>query len=498
MADGGINIGSRRELFVDDYLVEALRGAGRVLHHPVPREVALERTAPWEGNVCSYTTVFRDGDLYRMYYRGDHQEFTQESAIRAHPEVTCYAESRDGIQWDKPDLGLVAFAGSTRNNIIREGLGCHSFTPFKDTCPNCPDEARYKAVGRGPAAEHGQGLYAFQSTDAIHWELLRDEPIITKGAFDSQNVAFWDTQRGEYRAYVRDFRDGERDIRTCTSPDFVNWSEPVFLDYTPARSSELYTNVVAPYYRAPHLFLGFPGRYVDHGSLAAVRSLPQPELRELLSSSLARRGRVSHDTMLMSSRDGRHFDLWPESFIRPGIQRPGSWCYGDGRQNWGLVETESVLAGAPGELSLYISEGRFHPEGNRLRRYTLRVDGFVSVQAPMAGGELVTKPLKFAGDSLELNFSASAAGSVRVELQDTDGNPIPARSLDDCHTIIGDELARTVTWAGGTDVSALAGTPVRLRFALHDADLYSFRFASNRQQSTAVDCNRQPAEEPPQ
>ena len=87
--------------------------------------------------------------------------------------------------------------------------------------------------------------------------------------------------------------------------------------------------------------------------------------------------------MFMSSRDGSHFNLWPESFIRPGINRPGSWFYGDNYQNWGIVETRSSLDGAPNELSFYVSEAGRQKNGNRLRRYTLRIDGFVSVNAPL-------------------------------------------------------------------------------------------------------------------
>ena len=182
--------------------------------------------------------------------------------------------------------------------------------------------------------------------------------------------------------------------------------------------------------------------------------------------------------MLMSSRDGLDFDVWPESFIRPGIQRPRSWFYGDSRQNWGLVETKSQFDGAPNELSIYVNEGRYQPDGTRLRRYTLRVDGFVSVQAPLSGGEVITKPLTFHGGKLEINFSTSAAGSVRVELQDADRKPIAGYRLDDCHLQFGDELDRTVSWKAGADVSKLAGQQVRLRFELKDADLYSFRFTT--------------------
>ena len=467
-----LEIGSRRELFVDDFLIERLDGARRVLHHPTPREVSLVRDQPWEGNVSGYTTLFQDGDLYRMYYRGTHTIYTEGKVTSPHRELVCYAESQDGIRWSRPELGLIEFDGSTKNNIIWDGVGSHNFTPFKDANPDCPSEAKYKAVGSG-GGKHG--LFAFQSADGVHWKPIADEPVITKGAFDSQNLAFWDTTRGQYRAYVRDFREG-RDVRTCTSEDFVRWTDPVFLEYSPGRVSQLYTNGVTPYYRAPHVFLGFPTRYVDHGWAESTKQLPQLEYRLLVASSNRRQGTAFTDGMLMSSRDGLRFHVWPESFIRPGIQRPGSWFYGDNYQNWGLVETKSPLDGAPNELSIYVSEAGRQPEGNRLRRHTLRIDGFVSVQAPLRGGELVTRPLVFEGDRLEINFSTSAAGSIQVEIQDEQGQAIPGYALSDCAEIFGDRLDQVVSWADKPELGPLAGKPVRLKFVLKDADLYSIRF----------------------
>ena len=94
----------------------------------------------------------------------------------------------------------------------------------------------------------------------------------------------------------------------------------------------------------------------------------------------------------------------------------------------------------------------------------------------MKGGELITKPLRFSGKTLSLNFSSSAAGEVRVEIQDASGKPLPRYTLEDCPPIFGDTLARTVTWTSGSDVHALAGTPIRLRFSLKDADVFSFKF----------------------
>jgi transposase len=468
-----MDIGSRRELFVDGAVIERLSGGAQLrLHRPIPREVALVHDQPWEGSGCGYFTVFQDEGRYRMYYRGAHVVYTPEGYSEPHREVTCYAESPDGIHWTKPELGLFEFAGSKQNNIVWDGIGTHAFVPFRDTNPNATPEARYKALGVG-GGQHG--LYAFQSADGIHWSLLSDQPVITQGAFDSQNLAFWDSIRGEYRAYVRDFREG-RDIRTCTSPDFRHWTEPVWLEYQPGRISELYTNQILPYYRAPHIFLGFPTRYVDRGWTESHPYLPRWDYRQLRGAKSPREGSAVTDGMFMSSRDGLHFQVWPESFIRPGLRTRDNWFYGDNYQNWGLVETRSSFDDAPNELSIYVSERAAQEHGVVTRRYTLRLDGFVSVEAPLSGGEVLTKPLIFQGSRLTLNFSTSAAGSLRVELQQPYGAPIPGFALEDCPVIFGDDLERTVTWKAGPDVSKLAGQPVRLRFVLQDADLFAFRF----------------------
>jgi hypothetical protein len=126
-------------------------------------------------------------------------------------------------------------------------------------------------------------------------------------------------------------------------------------------------------------------------------------------------------------------------------------------------------------LSIYAQHHCGYPTAH-VRRYTLRPDGFVSLAAPTAGGEMVTKPLVFQGQRLAVNFSTSAAGGMRVEIQDPQGKPIPGFGLADCGELFGDALERQVVWRGGPDVSKLAGKPVRLRFVLHDADLFALRF----------------------
>jgi hypothetical protein len=111
-----------------------------------------------------------------------------------------------------------------------------------------------------------------------------------------------------------------------------------------------------------------------------------------------------------------------------------------------------------------------------VERLLLRTDGFASVSVPWAGGEMVTKPVTFTGKSLEINYRTGAPGFVRVEIQDASGKPIPGFALADCPEVIGDEITRIVAWKQGTDISRLAGQPVRLRFVMKDADLFAMQF----------------------
>ncbi len=474
-ADPPIEIGSRLELMIDDHLVESFQGDARwELHHPVAKDVVLDHDAAWEGSGSNYHTIFRDGDLYRLYYRGAQFTIADGKLIEDHPAVTCYAESRDGIRWTKPKLGLFEFAGSKDNNIIwTSGRATHNFAPFKDTRPNVPEAERYKALAY---AAKGRGLGVLASPDGIRWRWLSEKAVITDGAFDSQNLAFWDDVRHEYRAYYRDFRQGFRDVKTATSKDCLNWTEGEWLDYGNAPRQHLYTSQIKPYDRAPHLLIGLPTRYHDHGKLDWMEQLPEAEHRKLRAGVRSRYGTALTDTLLMSSRDRRNFHRWNEALISPGPQRPGAWNYGQLYTAWGFVETASPFAGAPNELSIYATEGGWTGKDTQLRRYTMRTDGFASVYASVPGGEMRTKPLTFEGEKLVLNFAGSANGFVRIAIHDMDNKPIEGFGLNDCVPVIGDSLERTVRWKGSADVSKLAGRPVRLRIVLKDAHLYALQF----------------------
>jgi hypothetical protein len=504
--DGAVNIGNRLELFVDNYLVESMTGEARLqLQHPAPREVVLRTDAPWEGNASAFQSVFKDGELYRMYYRGLHYRHSgpPAQALADHPWFLCYAESDDGIHWRKPNLGLFEFNGSKDNNIILtpqflapiKGDPAHTAT-FKDANPDCPADARYKIIVIGSKPK---GMYVLKSADGIRFSIMSEKPIQTKGAFDSQNLAFWDPVAKIYREYHRGFKDGVRDIMTASSPDILNFPEPQWLQFPGAPKEHLYTNEVQPYYRAPHILMGFPMRYTERGWSEPMMQLPELDERLARAKSSRRYGTALTDGLFMTSRDGLTFNRWKEAFLRPAQREKPTWVYGDNFIFWGMVETASALGnaprskpgppagsaperlclerGAPNDLSLYATEGYWRGTSINVRRYTLRIDGFVSLNAPLSGGGLLTKPLIFDGGNLTINASTSAAGSIQVEVQDMKGNPVEGYSLADCPEIFCDDIRHVVRWkrAGG-DVRPLTGKPVRLRFALKDADLYSFQF----------------------
>ena len=450
--------GTQRELFIDGHMIEKMTGDVRQqLQLPEPKEVVLTTDAPWEGNTCAYYTIFRDGDLFRMYYRGSHWDTAKKKAT--HREVTCYAESRDGVNWVKPNLGLFEFNGSKDNNIVLDGLGTHCFVAFKDENPNARPEARYRGVSRGwPLGK--TGLYIYESPDGIRWKMTQSEPVITQGEFDSQNLAFWDARIGKYREYHRIFVNGIRAIMTATSDDFVQWSKPELLRYQEGIPNQhLYTNAILPYARAPHLYLGFPTRY-----------LPNDGQRV--------------EPTLMVSRDGANFHRWLEPIVPESAPKDR-----DGNRSnymaWGLVE----IPGRQNHLSVYATEAYYTGPDSRLRRFEYRKDGFVSIRGGEKGGTLITRKIQLGrlADRLTLNYRANAGGRVRVGIYKTDGTPIPGFSLAECRELTGDQLDQTVMWKSvsgnivgktNADLSRLRKSeqPVQLHIELKNADLFSLQF----------------------
>ena len=443
-----VEIRTDRQLFVDDFWIDSSTGVERRLHEPVRRERVITPELPWEQGGVSYMVAFRDGDRFRTWYRCN-CSMTPEKQI---PMVLIgYAESRDGISWDKPELGLLEYEGSKANNLVWMGPG-NNMAPFRDPNPDIPEDERYKAIVRAG------DIFALVSPDGLSWRLMQEEPILTDRPFDSHNIAFWDTCRNEYVIYSRgvdgegNFKGGVRWIRRSTSSDFRTWSPLESIDTGDTPFEHLYTNACVQYERAPGTYLMFPSRYVPERT-------PVPDWPY---------GAGVSDIVFMSSRDGLRFDRsFMEAFVRPGLDT-GNW------HERGIYMERGVLQTAPEEISLYGMENWRLPTVC-IRRYTLRTDGFVSIRAGYAGGTFTTRPLTFSGNRLELNYATSAVGYVKAEIQDASGEPLPGFSLEQSAETFGDEIDGIMRWESDPDLGALAGKPVRLRFQLKDADLYAFR-----------------------
>ncbi|HOX58458.1 MAG TPA: hypothetical protein P5205_15585 [Candidatus Paceibacterota bacterium] len=444
---------------MDHYLIESMVGLELRLHEPRREGVALKFDRPWEGGFSCYTTVIKDGPTYRMYYRGMPDARPDDSPLA----VVCYAESPDGIAWTKPSLGLFTVRGTRDNNVIFTNAPfSHNFSPLLDSRPGVPKAERYKAL----AGDSKRGLHAFKSADGIHWSRLHAEPVFTNGIFDSQNVAFWSGAEQQYLCYFRSWKkigkENFRWISRTSSKDFVHWTEPMEMDYGDTPPEHLYTNGTHPYYRAPQVYIALAKRFFP------AKAAFSPERSRALVSHAGYRV-ASSDSVFFTTRGGNRYDRpFMEAFIRPGPSA-SDWVARDNTPALGVVPANDR------DMFIYRVSHYAQPTCH-MARYVLRTDGFASVHAPFRGGELVTKPFTFSGGQLGLNFQTSAAGGLRVEIQDEAGKPLPGFALADCPEAIGDEIERVVAWSGGTDVAALAGKTVRLRFVLRDADLYSLRF----------------------
>jgi hypothetical protein len=476
-----INIGGRREVFWDPELLEEYSAEFR-LAEPEKKEVVMRCDRPWEGTSCGYFHAFKDGDTFRMYYRGGNAFAEGELSKKG---SVCLIESADGIHWTRPDLGLTEYRGSRANNIIMSG-DIDNFFIFKDSNPACSLGERYKAVAQGikTGERPNGGLWAYVSADGLSFAQLGDKPVLEEGYFDSLNTVHWDPPSGVYRLYFRGFHEGRtgklRDIRTAVSPDFIHWGESLSLNYGGAPEEQLYTNGILPYYRAPHIKAGFPVRYVERKWEPMFEQLPSPAWRrEKIKRYELRLGTALTDGLFMTSRDGLYFRRWEEPFLRPGPFRGNNWVYGDCYQSWGLLETPGEDPLAPREISFFAGED-YSCRPVALRRYTVRLDGFACLAASREPRTVLTKAVVFEGDTLSLNMSTGAAGFVMVEFLSPEGKPIPNYSGPAAYKLFGDDTDIRALFGRGDnvsrDLSPLAGKPVRLRFTLSEARLYAMQF----------------------
>lgn len=454
-----IQMGSRLELFVDSFLIQSMDRVELRLHTPEDKGPVLFFDKPWEGAFSGYSTILKDSDIYRLYYRG----IPSVSADGSDAEVTCYAESRDGKQWIKPDLGLFEVDKTLQNNVILAHAApvTHNFSPFIDNNPHRSDNFRFKALGGT-----SEGLIPYGSSDGIHWTKLSDKPVVTGGEFDSQNVSFWSQSEQCYLCYFRKWITiGKQQIRSVgrsSSADFMHWSKPVLMDFGNTPAENLYTNQTSPYYRAPHIYIAIAARFFPGKQVVTDEQARKLNVNPLYYHDCS-------DGVLITSRGGNRYQrTFMEGFLRPGIGL-GNWV---SRTNYPAL---NVVQTGENEMSFYVNQDYAQPTSH-LQQYTLRIDGFSSLHADYTPGEVLTRLFIFTGTRLIINFSTSAAGYIMAEMLDMNGRVIGHYSFENSIPQIGNEIYRQVEWKQGSDLTSLQGKIVRLHIKMKDADLYSIRF----------------------
>ena len=472
-----IDVGYRKQLFIDQVLVESSRNIRFTMNSPVrDGRMLIVADQPWEqaGYVSVYSSILKEKHRIRVWY--DLIEITGDGPYD-HERRVSYAESKDGLYFVKPKLGLHVVGGSTANNVVLPTKigGCAVWID-----PNAPPEHRYKTQAKVyPSGE----FHMHSSPDGLRWTLF-SRPHPGDGGHDTQSIVFWDSTVNRYVLFTRYWAHRKdplrryRTVRRLESDDLkASWDTQ---DIVMAPDETDRATHTMPTKQPPVDFYGatvFP--YAEAPSVMIM--MAQTHWHWRLRTPLKGLGPSNFDVQLAVSRDGKNFQRLGDRQPFMANGRSGEF---DSRYVW--VLPNPIRMGD--ELWFYYAgSNRDHdgcldpaaPNGQHLAgigRAVLRLDGFVSADAPFSGGQLTTPVIRFCGGQLELNMKTSGGGSVQVELLDEQENPIRGFSRADSEPINGNSVRMPVFWNGSDDISLLAGRPVRLRFYMQDCRLYAFRF----------------------
>ena len=460
-------LGSTRELFLDDYRIESASHVKRVVHPAITTAAPVLRAdKPWEDSAYIYGSAFKIGDTYRMWYTA-----YNDVAPNYH---MAYAESRDGLNWTKANLGLVDYKGSKENNL----------TPAAGTIaynPDAPPERRYTSMGFQPGTPNKTlGYYVWFSPDGMAWTRASDKPALFDG--DVSNIAY-DPVGKQYIATIkkrmftaRTPGTYERAAFVSTSVDAITWTSPrlaVEGDYADDGAAEAIGGIEAQIYGMP--VARYESTYVGFPWVFSILDFTEGE------SAAAGEGPI--DVQLASSRDLAHWSRPVRApVIAPGA--PGAWDAGT------HYTASNILVEDDRILMYYAAFNNGHGGGDTKdpRRgknighsglATWRRDGWVSISNVSTeglgeAGQVVTKPIVLDGHTLHVNALVRDKGSVKVEVLADDGSAIAGYTAADAVPITGDQLKATISWAGGKSISDLSKKTIKLRFLVANADLYSY------------------------
>lgn len=462
---------AQRHLFLDPGFIREAKGVSLHVNPPQRREMVIRPDKPWEQlTITFYLTVLDEEGRLRMWY------VCRDKAN--HPNV-AYAESRDGVQWTKPNLGIVEYDGSKENNLT--GLTSLEGTVFRD--PNAPEQERYAYVTH----LWTEGMVRFHSPDGLRWQRDR-EPLLRLGA-DTQNVTFWDARLGKYVLYLRGWIRGadRKPYRRVVRAEMPNLTTPLAMDASEKSwrpwgkdkvavigdelpvvfaadesdppDCDVYNISALPYPSDPRWYLGFPSMFQREGHPS--------------------RGRL--EVQFTGSRDGiawHRYDRKPYAPLGPADSESASMTFmGTGM----VVRGDEIWQYGTGFWSHHgDTESRKLKTDGTIYRYVQRLDGFVSADFGEKDSTCVTAPVKVDAPTLLLNVDTGALGRMRVGLANADGTPLAGFEAEACDVLRINSTHAQVTWKGQRDVASLQGREVCVVFTGTRAKLYGFRFEPSK------------------
>ncbi len=522
-----LEIGSHSQLFIDDHIVESAVGVHRQLHRPTRHEgnPVLQADMPWEqgGNgVYLYggTVMYDEEDrVFKMWYRTASVERGSDGSEVQGAYKACYAVSEDGLRWERQLLGLVEYDGSTQNNMLPPAQGAMEQIRRPNLLKDYDDldpQRRYK-IAYMDKIDGRWALSKGYSPDGIHWTMNVGNPSFFERPVAPNGILFgWDPKKGQYVHFHRKSESIRADVDgrftrsrvatvRSTSKDFEEWgdtkevirrSESDPPGWSPAHGVDL-----AAILYTEDLYVGF----IDTCSTHWVEDVPD-DLWDVHRSEFP-----DYRTEILISRDG---DEWTRVAPHWEFMRRGLWGTWDGS----LVGLAKPIV-LDDEILIYYTgsnlpggvAGEGHPQHDLVHKEVgsqrlgfaigvarMRRDGFASLEGYEPTGTLTTGPVLFEGDRLVINARApdrrfgtdstpsTPYGRLTVELLHADGEPLPGFSAGDSDAFTGDEVRHVATWRGDSDLGSLQGRPVRLRFHLTNAALYSFRFRGDPEKPPAM------------
>jgi len=507
------HIGTEKQLFVDDELVDYADGVKWRVNQPRKAGPVLRPLPETEGPYLLTGSILQVEDAYWMYYgsitpsawlaRYWEGEVPGEARV-----MTRLAKSHDGIHWHRAQINRFDIGRGKENAIvIPSGYGTLFMDPHQtrgapfwfigNICENPWWEASEGAIHTlldSEGEKVGGAMYLCYSKNGLTWQRIKT-PILPIWC-DTQNQAFYDPFIKKYVAYVRGRVDKLRSVHrsesekldqlpwkyeikpgTAIGPGgyidkmvYEEWPAVITYDSLDPAYTDIYTPNVHIYpYAESRTYLAFLPvyrRYKFHDSHGRDT-----------------RGKYKNDgpieIQLAVSRDGIKWKRYHEPYIPLGRmdELDGGCLY----MGVGMIRKGSEIyqyyTGSPWTHGSY----RYQPElSNAVFRAVQRLDGFVSVNAGREGGEIVTHPIIFSGNRLQLNINCGAMGEAWVEILDNSGNPLPGFRMEDCVSVDRNGVDQEVWWKDGPDVSALSGKTIRLRIRMRSSKLFALKFVENR------------------